>query len=141
MPDSHVTPQLKELVKTRAAGCCEYCRSQERFAPDSFSVEHIIPRVSGGKTSLSNLALACQGCNNHKYTKTEAFDGVSGEMVSLFNPRQHSWAEHFAWTEDFSLMVGLTPTGRATIEALKLNRGGVVNLRNALRFSGKHPPK
>lgn len=107
MPDSYVTPQLRKQVKARAAGCCEYCGSQESFSSQSFSVEHIVPRVSGGKTSLSNLALACQGCNNHKYTKTEAFDGISGEMVSLFNPRQHSWAEHFAWTEDFSLIVGL----------------------------------
>jgi 5-methylcytosine-specific restriction endonuclease McrA len=141
MLDSQLTPQLKKQVTARAKACCEYCRSQEGFSSQSFSVEHIIPRVAGGKTSLLNLALACQGCNNHKYTKIEVFDGVSGERVSLFHPRQHVWSDHFAWTEDFSLMVGLTPTGRATIEAMKLNRKGVVNLRKVLQFVGKHPPK
>jgi len=39
------------------------------------------------------------------------------------------------------LMVGTTPTGRATIEALQLNRGGVVNLRRLLYAVGEHPPK
>lgn len=141
MPDSRLTPQLRKQVATRAQGYCEYCQSQERFSPESFSVEHIVPRVSGGKASLDNLALACQGCNNHKYTRIEAVDTVSGEIAPLFNPRKHEWSEHFAWTEDFSLMVGLTPIGRATIEALNLNRTGVVNLRCVLQLVGEHPPK
>jgi hypothetical protein len=33
-----------------------------------------------------------------------------------------------------------TPTGRATIETLFLNREGVVNLRQLLYPIGKHPP-
>ncbi len=47
---------------------------------------------------------------------------------------------HFAWSADFSLIIGLTPTGRATVEALQLNREGVVNLRRALYALGEHPP-
>jgi hypothetical protein len=38
------------------------------------------------------------------------------------------------------LIVGLTPTGRATIEALKLNREPLVNLRRLLYAAGEHPP-
>lgn len=60
----------------RAHGCCEYCRSQERFATHSFSVEHITPRRRGGASVQDNLAFSCQGCNNHKYTKMDARDGV-----------------------------------------------------------------
>lgn len=100
-----------------------------------------MPRVTGGQTDLDNLALACQGCNNHKYTRTEAIDTVTGDIVPLFHPRHHVWDEHFAWTEDFLLMIGLTPTGRATIEALKLNRTGVINLRRVLQAIGEHPPQ
>lgn len=141
MPDSRLTPHLRKQVADRAQGYCEYCWSQERYSPESFSIEHIVPRVSGGQTNLENLALACQGCNNHKYTKIEAVDSVSGKIVLLFHPRKQLWSDHFSWTEDFSLIVGLTPTGRATVEALKLNRGGVVNLRNVLKIIGEHPPK
>lgn len=115
--------------------------SQARYAPESFSVEHIVPRAKGGQTKLNNLALACQGCNNHKYIHTEAVDPVTGDVVSLFHPRQQRWGEHFAWTEDFAQVVGLTPTGRATVEILQLNRFGVVNLRRALHLIGEHPPQ
>lgn len=44
------------------------------------------------------------------------------------------------WSDDFTLIIGLTPTGRATIETLFLNREGVVNLRQLLYAIGKHPP-
>jgi len=104
-------------------------------------VEHIIPRAAGGRSEADNLALACQGCNNHKYSKTEAPDSGSGEMVPLYHPRQHRWPDHFAWNEDTTIVIGLTPTGRATVEALRLNRENVVNLRWALRAVGKHPPQ
>jgi hypothetical protein len=36
---------------------------------------------------------------------------------------------------------GLTPTGRASIEALHLNRLGLLNLRRLLYTIGEHPPK
>lgn len=94
-------------------------------------MEHIIPRSQDGKTTLDNLALACQGCNGHKYNKTEGSDPVRGEIVSLYHPRQQKWSSHFRWNDDYTLIVGLTPTGRATIEALQLNRNGVVNYGTA----------
>ena len=80
MPEKHITSQQKYDVVERAKGCCEYCRSQVRFAMQSFSVEHIVPRSRGGKTEFENLALACQGCNNHKYTKTKGRDPVSRKI-------------------------------------------------------------
>ena len=104
-------------------------------------MEHIFPAARGGAVDSENLALSCQGCNNHKYTCTEAFDRVSGANASLYNPRRDRWADHFGWAEDFTLIVGLTPTGRVTVERLKLNRPGVVNLRRALRTLGRFPPE
>ena len=140
MPKRHVTAQQKQAVVERAQGCCEYCRSQARFATQPFSVEHSKPRSQGGKTTLDNLALACQGCNNHKYTKTEGRDPVSGDIVPLYHPRQQRWYDHFTWNDDFTLIIGLTPTGRATVEALQLNREGIINLRRILYAMGEHPP-
>jgi HNH endonuclease len=131
----------KALVRSRARGCCEYCRSQERFATESFSLEHIVPLGSGGMDDIENLALACQGCNNHKYIKTEGVDPVTGTAVALFHPRLQKWRDHFIWSHDFTLVLGLTSTGRATVEALRLNREGLVNLRRALFQIGEHPPR
>ena len=140
MPKQRITARLKRVVADRAKGCCEYCHSQMRFAMQSFSIEHIVPRSRGGQAKLSNLALACQGCNNHKYTKIEGDDPVTGDLVSLYHPRQQRWRNHFAWNDDFTLVIGVTPTDRATVEALQLNREGLVNLRRILYAMGEHPP-
>src|SRR5579885_826593 len=129
MPEPRIGSELRQRVVARALGCCEYCRSQARYATQSFSVEHILARARGGETAANNLALACQGCNNHKYDKMEAPDPATGAAVPLYHPRRDRWEEHFAWSGDFTLIIGLTPTGRATVGALALNRSGVVNLR------------
>lgn len=104
MSESKINIQIRQAVRLRAKGCCEYCRSQEKLASQSFSVEHIQPISKGGKTALDNLALACQGCNNHKYNKTEGQDPVSGEIISLYHPRQQNWHEHFTWNDDYTII-------------------------------------
>ncbi len=141
MADKRATVEQRKRVAEQADNCCEYCRSQEKFAMQSFSTEHIRPRSKGGRTILDNLALACQGCNAHKYNKTEGYDAVTGKITALFHPRQQIWRNHFKWSADFSLIVGMTPTGRVTVETLKLNREGLVNLRKILYAMGEHPPE
>lgn len=140
MPNDYIPVSLTRLVVDRASACCEYCRSQSRFSTQSFSVEHISPRYIGGPTVESNLALACQGCNSHKGIKTAERDPATGFPAPLFNPRDELWSDHFAWSGDYTRVQGTTPTGRATVAALKLNREGLVNLRRVLYAMGEHPP-
>jgi HNH endonuclease len=104
-----------------------------------FSLEHIIPRSQGGNTSLNNLTLACQGCNNHTYNKTKASDPATHQLVELFHPRRQHWQERFTWDERVERIIGLTATGRATVEALQLNRPELVNLRRVLYAAGEYP--
>jgi 5-methylcytosine-specific restriction endonuclease McrA len=75
------TEKLKQQVKTRADNICEYCRSQAVFSSQPFAIEHITPFVLGGKTVLSNLAFACQGCNGSKFTHTRGHDSVTRSEV------------------------------------------------------------
>jgi HNH endonuclease len=140
MLEARIDAKTRASVRKRAKGCCEYCQSQEKYSPDPFSVEHVIPLSKGGPSSAGNLAFACQGCNNHKYIATEATDSATGQSVSLFHPRKDVWSEHFAGNENASLLIGLTPVGRATVEKLQLNRTGVVNLRQVLFSLHLHPP-
>lgn len=135
----HVPRKLRRVVVQRAQKCCEYCLSQEQFSTQAFSIDHIVPVEKGGGTTLDNLALSCQGCNNHKYTKTEGYDLVTHQIVPLYHPRQQHWDEHFIWNEDCTLIIGLTPTGRVTVETLHLNRAGVINLRHLLSMAKRHP--
>lgn len=141
MPKAFSKSELRRLVFARASGCCEYCFSQARYSTHSFAIEHVIPKYHGGKTELENLALSCQGCNNHKHTKLKSRDPISGKLTPIFHPRLHIWAEHFSWSDDYLEMLGLTPTGRATINSLQLNRDEVVNLRRVLIICGEHPPE
>src|SRR6266852_447903 len=120
---------VRDFVFRRAQGRCEFCRSPAAFAHQSFSLEHIRPRSRQGKESPANLALSCQGCNNHKYNRTKARDPVSAKIVMLFHPRRHQWVDQFAWSDDAAHILGLTAIGRATVEALQLNREALVNLR------------
>jgi hypothetical protein len=140
MPRRHITIREQESIVERAGGCCEYCRSRADFATQSFSIEHVVPISQSGETAQDNLALACPGCNGHKYAKTRAPDPIDGVIVPLYNPRKQDWSENFRWNEDFTHIIGLTPTGRATVDALYLNRPGLVNLRRVLFAVGLHPP-
>jgi 5-methylcytosine-specific restriction endonuclease McrA len=140
MSSEYVPVALRKLVFDRAKGMCEYCRSQAKFAIDPLVMDHLFPVSKGGKTCAENLALACQTCNNCKYTKTEAIDPATNQVVPLFNPRQMDWNEHFTWNEDATQMLGLTPIGRATITLLQTNRNGVMNIRRVLAIMGDHPP-
>jgi hypothetical protein len=105
-----------------------------------FDVDHVVPRSRGGATEPQNLALACSGCNARKYNKVQGLDPVSGEVASLFHPRRDRWQDHFVWSADFTLIIGITLTGRATVATLCMNRDGAVNLRRVLHATGAHPP-
>ena len=139
MTRRYITVEERRAIIERAQSRCEYCQSWMSYATQPFVCEHIIPRSREGDTTLENLALACGGCNGHKYNKVEALDPVDGKEVPLYNPRQQRWGDHFGWNEDYTKIVGLTATGRATVEALRMNRPGLVNMRKLLRMAGRHP--
>ncbi|WP_449418583.1 HNH endonuclease [Phormidium nigroviride] len=141
MASERVTSAIRQAVSTRAKNYCEYCRSSAEFAIDSFTVDHIKPRQAGGETTLDNLAWACFGCNGHKQARTRGTDPETDREVAFYNPRQQVWTEHFVWSQDFTEVIGKTPCGRATINALRLNRTGVMNLRRLLVREGLHPPE
>jgi hypothetical protein len=59
--------------------------------------------------------------------------------VPLFHPRQQKWTDHFGWTADGAALEGKSPTGRATVVALQLNRPGLKNLRRLMVLADLHP--
>lgn len=108
MANDPIPPKLRAAVIKRAKGLCEYCRSRSSHSPGPFVVDHIIPKVRGGKTRLNNLAWACSGCNGRKHAKVNGTDPLTGKSVRLFNPRRQQWPDHFAWSGDDKLIIGLT---------------------------------
>lgn len=140
MAKSNIPLAVQELVRKRAKGYCEYCLVPASFSPDTFPFDHIIPLSLGGKSVPENLALSDGGCNGHKYNKTHHFDPLTHRLSPLFHPRLDQWDAHFQWNEDETLIIGITPVGRATVELLQVNRESNVNLRKLLKMAGLHPP-
>ncbi|MCB0559848.1 MAG: hypothetical protein H6573_01055 [Lewinellaceae bacterium] len=65
---------------------------------------------------------------------------MTGISSPLFHPRKDTWTDHFEWDIDYQQVIGITPTGRATVRTLHLNRRELANLRAITRLTGEHPP-
>src|SRR5438105_881144 len=132
-----ISRRMRLRVAKRACWRCEYCLTPAAFSTQPFEVDHVVPRGQGGPTQLSNLAFSC-GCNSYKGSTIHANDPQTERLVRLFNPRRQRWARHFAWSSDLLVILGQSAIGRATVEALRLNRPELVNLRHALLLAGAH---
>ena len=139
-PRNKVPLRLAELVIRQAQRRCGYCLTSETLIGMPMEFEHLIPKVAGGATVESNLWLSCRRCNGFKGTQTEANDPQLGEQIALFNPREQSWKEHFAWNEDGTAIIGQTACGRATVVALKMNNPEIVVARRRWVSVGWWPP-
>jgi hypothetical protein len=133
-----IPARLRRAVVRRAQNHCEYCRLSQAGQEATFHIDHVVPVVAGGKTLLGNLALACVSCSLRKGARQVAPDPQSDENAPLFDPRRHSWDLHFEWSG--VMILGKTPTGRATIEILALNRLMILNIRREEEYLGRHPP-
>ena len=140
MSPPDVPESTRERVRRAAGDGCGYCRSPQRLVLARLKIEHIRPRALGGSDEEENLWLSCGLCNRYKGPHVDGLDPVSQETVGLFNPRAQAWSEHFAWSEDGTHIVGTTPTGRATVEVLRLNNAIAVEVRRNWVLAGWHPP-
>jgi 5-methylcytosine-specific restriction endonuclease McrA len=79
MSRTYISKALRQLVRDRSAGCCEYCLLPESSGLISHEVDHVIAEKHGGVTEENNLAL---------FRVHESFkhcdDGFDGGMVDCF---------------------------------------------------------
>lgn len=141
MSQTSILASLRRLVAERSRYRCSYCLTAEEVVGALFTIDHIIPESLGGTTTQGNLCLACWSCNLIKGDRITGVDPQTGEIVRLFHPYLQSWQEQFTWQADGLLIVGLTSTGRATVNTLKLNRSTLVNARRLWIKAGWHPPQ
>jgi hypothetical protein len=128
---------LEELVWQRASGCCEYCQVPQQYDRLPFHIDHVLAKKHRGLTLASNLCLACFACNNHKGPNIAGVDPASKKVVPLFHPRRHKWHRHFRWNG--AILVGMSPTGRATVAVLEMNLPARIAFRQWLIDEGVFP--
>ena len=137
----YISESLRRRVADTAGYRCGYCRTSQLISAAQMHVEHIIPLAKGGSDDEENLCLACAWCNSYKGSKVVAIDPDTGEDSLLFNPKRQHWNEHFYWTDDGTEIAGITPIGRATVEALRMNNEHIVASRQLWVLAGWHPPE
>ncbi len=120
----------RELFRRRADNRCEYCLLPQAHSELTHHIEHIVAKQHGGGDEVENLALACHRCNLHKGTNLTGVNSLSGQLVSLFHPRRDRWSEHFLFRG--VRIMGITPTGRATVCLLAMNDVRRLELRSEL---------
>ncbi|MBA7701741.1 hypothetical protein ES703_110486 [subsurface metagenome] len=77
----------RECVIIRDKFCCQYCHKELKSAAD-YEMDHIIPKISGGKDNYLNLAASCRDCNQAKLDKDPQEAGLAPPRVSSFHASQ-----------------------------------------------------
>lgn len=135
---TYIPATLVRQVVERAGNRCEYCGLSQLGQEATFHIDHVQPVAAGGATALDNLALACVSCSLHKGARRSGTDPNTQSSAPLFNPRTECWSDHMEW--DGVRAVGRTPTGRATIAVLEMNRPLILSIREEETERGRHPP-
>jgi len=131
---------LRDLIDRRDKNRCVYCLTTEENCGLKMHADHIVPETAGGPTTAENLCLVCFSCNVYKGAKQTGVDPSTGEPVHLFHPLRQHWHDHFNWDESKTHIIGLTPSGRATVMALQMNNPTVVYARHRWVSANWHPP-
>ena len=64
----------REHVYARDGGRCQYC--DERVTRHEATYDHVVPRAQGGKTTWTNIVIACVRCNQRKGGKAPEQAGM-----------------------------------------------------------------
>jgi len=64
-------PFSRKNVMVRDGFKCQYCGGSE-----DLTVDHIVPKSRGGKTTFENCVAACKPCNSRKRNRTPSEAGV-----------------------------------------------------------------
>jgi hypothetical protein len=133
-----IPADARRQVIRRGEDRCVYCGLSQAGQEALFHVDHIVPVTAGGMATLDNLALACVSCSLLKGARQQAPDPKTGEVVPLFHPSREVWGRHFRW--DGVRILGLTPTDRATVAAMSMNRALALAIRREEAIRHHHPP-
>jgi 5-methylcytosine-specific restriction endonuclease McrA len=135
---TYIPESLRQQVRERAQGNCEYCLINERYVLKTHEVDHIRAEKHGGSTVLENLCLSCFDCNRQKGSDLSSVDPVTDEVVPLFHPRRDMWKDHFRITEDAQIE-GITAKGRVTVRLLDFNNPERAAIRAQLIALQRYP--
>lgn len=88
MPKGHIRfTRLNIYIRDR--NTCQYCG--RKFARSELSLDHVIPRAYGGKSTWDNIVCCCSRCNHEKGGRTPQ----EVNMKLLKKPKKPDWTPFF----------------------------------------------
>tara|TARA_B100000902_G_scaffold400035_1_gene474864 strand:- start:8616 stop:9158 length:543 start_codon:yes stop_codon:yes gene_type:complete len=103
-------PRTRRNLWLRDQGCCQYCGVGLHYV--HMTIDHVIPRSKGGRSSWQNLVTSCQRCNYAKGSKTtikprrRPIEPTSWELRPLM--KQHhltipdpAWQDFLLWPSEY----------------------------------------
>ncbi|WAC08493.1 MAG: HNH endonuclease [Thermodesulfobacteriota bacterium] len=88
MPIGHV--RFTRLnIYTRDKSTCQYCG--KKFPKSDLSLDHVVPRSSGGRSTWENIVCCCATCNRKKGGRTPHEAG----MNLLNRPKKPNWTPFY----------------------------------------------
>ena len=111
--------QLRQLYGFR----CGYCGISEKEVGSELTEDHFQPTAHGGTNDFINMVYACHQCNEFK---KDYWNPHSPERI--LHPLNADTTPHLQLSDDGTI-TGSTDTGRFHIARLRLNRPGLVALR------------
>jgi hypothetical protein len=77
--------------------------------------------------------------NQIKSDRESCLDPFTKQETAFFNPRIQVWKDHFEWSADKTILIGLTPEGQATVSCLQLNTEMLQEARKIWKLFGWPP--
>src|ERR1700689_4061975 len=102
----HIPQQIRALsrknILLRDRNTCQFCG--KIFPASELTLDHVVPRSRGGRSSWENLVACCYQCNNRKGDRTPEEAGIQlvrrprpftpptpRQLMRLIGPRDEKW--------------------------------------------------
>lgn len=95
---------------------CQYCDLDMKNDSELWTLDHVIPRNSGGKTKWDNVVTACPPCNHKKGHETKGWSPknlpIKPSIWDLISKRKkmpiivphESWIQYLGWDKDLVIL-------------------------------------
>ena len=102
LPQGAVTFSRRNIFK-RDRFVCQYCGRQ--VSSEELTVDHVVPRAQGGKSSWENCVLACVDCNMRKADRTPDQAGMQLRRQPVRPKWRPFYSSHHARIESWSKFI------------------------------------
>jgi 5-methylcytosine-specific restriction endonuclease McrA len=110
----------KENIFLRDGYKCQYCDTDFRENPSDLTLDHVVPRFLGGRTTFMNVSAACMSCNLEKSCfmflkpknppRRPTYWELAAKMKTMPITVPHeSWIEFIGWDRS---LVTVRPPGK-----------------------------